>query len=66
MNINGKLVDIFWDNGKYVAVTDDGSGHCRRNYARYNCQTKIDAEIDIRNTFNIPLTKRQERHERGY
>ena len=34
--------DIFWDNGKYVAVRTGPDG-VRRNIAPYNCQSKKDA-----------------------
>jgi hypothetical protein len=34
--------DIFWDNGKYVAVRTEPNG-TRRNIADYNCQRKADA-----------------------
>lgn len=54
--------EIFWDNGKFVAVITDGSN--RTNVARYNCRTKIDAEIDARNFLGVGLTKRQAHRER--
>ena len=34
--------DIFWDNGKYVAVREI-EGDCRRNIAPENCRTKRQA-----------------------
>jgi hypothetical protein len=63
VKINDEIVDIFWDNGKYVAVAKDKYG-VRRNYAPYNCQSKIAAEIALRNSFAIQLTKRQKDYER--
>ena len=57
--INGERLAIFWENGGYVAIANDGQG-TRRNYAPYNCKTKIEAEIAMRQTFDTPLTQRQE------
>ena len=65
MNINGERLEIFWDNGKYVAAADDGSG-TRRDYAPYNCKTKIEAEIAVRQTFDMPLTQRQKQWVREH
>jgi len=59
MKINGKQTEVFWDNGKFVAIADDGTG-TRRNYAPYNCKTKNEAEIALRQAVNIPLTQKQE------
>lgn len=58
MRINGKQAEIFWDNGHYVAIADDGTG-TRRNYAPYNCKTKNEAEITLRLKFDIALTQKQ-------
>ncbi len=48
---NGKYTlkdyEIFWDNGKYVAVRTGPDG-VRRNIAPYNCQLKKDALEAIR------------------
>ena len=64
MKINGKKAEIFWDNGNYVAIAEDETG-TRRNYAPTNCKTKIDAEIAIREAWDISLTARQEQHQQG-
>lgn len=37
-----KHYEIFWDNGKYVAVRTDPDGS-RRNIAPTNCRTKMAA-----------------------
>ncbi len=42
-----KDYDIFFDNGKWVAVRTGPDG-VRRNVARYNCQTKREALQDAR------------------
>jgi len=42
MKMKSADYDIFWDNGKYVAVRTGPDG-VRRNIAPYNCQTKRDA-----------------------
>ncbi len=42
-----KDAEIFWDNGKFVAVVTDVAG-TRRNIAPYNCQTKQDARQAVR------------------
>jgi hypothetical protein len=51
-----KLSDyqVFWDNGKYVAIRTGHDG-VRRNIAPYNCQSKkaaIEAARDDRNFLN--------------
>ena len=46
--------DVFWDNGKYVAVREGPDG-VRRNIAPYNCQTKraaIEAAREDRDWLN--------------
>lgn len=62
LRINGKPVEIFWDNGQYIAVVEDKNGH-RRNCALL-AKTKIDAEISLRRTFNITLTQEETQYLR--
>ena len=40
-------VDVFWDNGQYVAIVTDAGG-TRRNVAAHNAQTKRDAILGAR------------------
>ena len=48
--------EVFWDNGKYVAVIRDDLG-TRRNVARYNAQTKRDAILDVREHLGLDNSK---------
>lgn len=42
-----RTADVFWDNGKWVAIVTDDKG-IRRNVATYNCNTKRQAILDAR------------------
>ena len=37
-----KDFEVFWDNGKWVAIAEDGTG-TRRNYAPEGCKTSREA-----------------------
>ncbi len=42
-----KGVEVFWDNGRFVAVVDDDNG-TQRNVALASRQTRRDAILDAR------------------
>ena len=52
--------EIFWDNGKYVAVTSGPDG-VRRNFAPENCKTKKQAiaaaQLEICEWNNVEPTR---------
>ena len=56
--------EIYRDNGKYVAIITDSHGTLR-NIAPYNCRTRIDAEIAVREVLDMPLTAAQQRRQGG-
>lgn len=50
-----KAVNVYWDNGEWVAVIDQSSTiHPRlRNVAGHNCQTKRQAILDAREFLDL-------------
>ena len=48
-------VDVFWDNGKFVAIVDDHG--TRRNVARHNAQTRRDAILGAREYLDMETLK---------
>lgn len=51
-----RAVEVFWDNGKYVAIVVDDRG-VRRNVAPYNAQTKRDAILGARDYLGLDNSK---------
>ena len=49
-----KDAEIFWDNGKYVAIITDHRG-TRRNVAPYSCLTKAQAKNAVREYLGMPI-----------